>query len=55
MATRLRLTISYRFRWWVPILVDVAKVNALVGIPVDPQRVTDIVVKYGIKFIVKAE
>ena len=55
MADRIRLTISYRFRWWVPLLVEIAKFNALVGVPFDPQRVAYLVVRYGIRFIIKAE
>jgi hypothetical protein len=51
MVVRLRISC----RWWVYPLIELAKFNVSIGIPVDPERVTKIIVKHGLKIEVEAE
>lgn len=47
---QVHLKVGIRFAWWVRPLIHLAKFNASVGIPVDIDRLTEIIVKRGVRY-----
>ncbi|SHG91591.1 hypothetical protein [Bradyrhizobium erythrophlei] len=50
---RFRLVVT--IRWWVYPLIELAKFNLFIGIPVDTDRLAQIIAKHGLKIKFKAE
>lgn len=48
---QVHLKLGIRFAWWVRPLIHLAKFIASIGIPVDTDRLTEIVVKHGVRCI----
>jgi hypothetical protein len=50
----LKCCITVTFRWWVYLLIELAKFNALIGIPVDLECLGQIIVVHGLKIKIRA-
>ncbi len=41
--------LSVHLAWWVTPLIKIANFNHSIGIPVDPERIVQIIVRWGVK------
>lgn len=44
------LRVAIKFAWWVRPLIHLAKFNASLGIEVDIDRLTQIIIRHGVRY-----